>query len=117
MPRGVYVPKFPPVDPDPEKNESAVEELLETMRAAVDVLREKYPSLNQIADDPPPAPEKHQWRAADVNCTRLEDYLNTAEARGWEIFSILPKSHVATTETSDYIIVARRPKGESQDVE
>lgn len=96
----------------PEKDESAVTELLETMRAAVDVLREKYPSLNQIVEEPPLAPKRHQWRTADVSHELLENYLNTAEERGWEIFSILPKSLATLSETSDYIIVARRPKGE-----
>lgn len=97
----------------PKRDEPAIDELLETMRAAVDVLREKYPSLSQIAEEPPPAPKRHQWRSSDVNCAHLDEYLNAAEYRGWEIFSILPKPRVdGLDETSDFIIVLRRPKGE-----
>lgn len=115
MARGEYIP-LPEDIRYPGRGESAVDELLETMRAAVDVLREKYPSLNQIAEEPPPAPERHQWRVAAVDANRLEEYLNTAEERGWEIFSIITKPRAAMDETYEFAIIARRPKGETKDV-
>jgi hypothetical protein len=90
--------------------ESAVDELLETMRAAVDVLREKYPSLNQIAEEPS-VPERHRWCAADVCSTQLEDYLNTTEERGWEIFTVLPKLP-SKDERCMFVVIARRFKGD-----
>jgi hypothetical protein len=102
---------FHKVDVQSNDEDKGIGELLGTMRAAVEVLREKYPSLNQIAEEVPEETKLHEWRVNSVHCTRLEEHLRVSEERGWEIFSILPKP--PPQKECHFAVVLRRPKGET----